>query len=87
MQEGFLKQMEGFATSCGRAGLQAFLAKLEIVKSLLHLLLSPTRDLYDGTEAIVVNAYDAVERSVCFFALVERHPLDAFKGVTSYLKV
>ena len=87
MREGFLKQVEGFAASCGRAGLRAFLAKPEIVKSLLHLLLSPTRDLYDGAEAIVVNAYDAVERSACFFALFERHPLDAFKGVASYLKV
>jgi senataxin len=86
MREGFSKQVEGFAESCGRTSLRAFLAQPEIVKSLLHHLLSPVRSLNDGAEAIVVNAYDAVERSACFFALLERHPLDAFKGVTSYLK-
>lgn len=86
MREGFSKQVEGFAESCGRTGLRAFLGQPEIVKSLLRHLLSPVRGLNDGAEAIVVNAYDAVERSACFFALLERHSLDTFKGVTAYLK-
>lgn len=87
MREGFSEQVEGFAESCDKPGLRAFLAKPEIVKSLLHHLLSPTRELNYGAEAIVVNAYDVVERSACFFALLERHPLDSFKGISSYLKI
>ena len=86
MRAGFAIQVERFAESLGGPLLQQFFRKDGLVANIIHIMLSPIDDLNGAAKTLALNAYDAVERSACYFAFFEYHPTSSFIGVTSYLR-
>ncbi|KAF8305662.1 hypothetical protein DL93DRAFT_2172485 [Clavulina sp. PMI_390] len=84
MRSGFSTQVEDFAESSSSAVLK-LLNREGVVANVLFLLMSPNQDLVDGAKSLVMNAYNVVERSACFFVLLERHARAMAPALIRYL--
>ena len=74
-----------FAESNSASVLKRFCEQSGVVEAVLMLIMAPTPELSNGTQAVVSQAYDVDTRADCLRALLEHHPSEAFDGLERYL--